>query len=154
MPGGLDALIVPEDTYGILQAVTEELDPHATPLDLWASLEKAARTEKQSLGSVMIKDGKGRGANYLATVVVYDFEAEPICRSEVVCAGLHTALTELAKRDCQVIGVFPLGTIRGGIPEEEYFAAVNTAVASLVAQVPRTLYLLVPDIVAAEMLDG
>ena len=154
MPETLDALIVPEDTHRILQTVTEELDPHATPLDLWASVEKAARTEKQSLGSVMIEDGGGRGVKYLATVVVYDFEAEPICRREVVRAGLHAALTELAKRDCQAVGVFPLGIMRGGISQQEYFAAVETSVASLGAQFPRTLYLLLPDAIAAVDLDG
>lgn len=153
MPEALDALIVPEDTYVILQAVTEEVDPDATPLDLWVSLEKAARTEKQSLGSVLIEDGKVRGVKYLATVVVYDFEAEPICRNEIVLTGLRNALSELAKRDCTTIGVFPLGTMRSGISREEYLTAVNTAVASLSAKVPQTLYLLEPDAAGAEDLD-
>jgi hypothetical protein len=154
MPDTLDALIVPEDTYRILQAVTEELDPNTTPLDLWASVEKAARTEKYSLGSVMIVDGKERGVKFLATVVVYDFDAETICCREAVYAGLYAALAECAKRDCQAVGVFPLGTLRGGIYQEEYLAAVNTAVASLGAKVPRTLYLLLPDAVAPRDLDG
>lgn len=154
MPEALDALVVPEDTYRILQAVTEELDPNTTPLDLWASVEKAARTEKYSLGSVMIVDGKGRGVKFLATVVVYDFDAETICCREAVCAGLYAALAEFAKRDCQAVGVFPLGTMRGGISQEEYFAAVNTAVASLGAKVPRTLYLLAPVAAVAKGLDG
>lgn len=154
MPEALDALIVPEDTYLMLQAVTEELDPHVTPLDLWVSLERAARTEKHALGSVMITDGTERGVRFIARAIVYDFEAEPISREDIVRAALQNALHELVKRDCQAVGVFPLGTMPGGIAQDEYFAAVKTAAASLTARVPQRLYLLVPDAARAEDLDG
>ncbi|MGH7383258.1 MAG: hypothetical protein ACREKR_13710, partial [Candidatus Methylomirabilales bacterium] len=60
LPPGLQALILPEDTYLLLQTVTQELDPKLTPLDLWAALERAMRAEKRPLGSVIIEDGKPR----------------------------------------------------------------------------------------------
>lgn len=144
-PGALDALILPEDTHLILQAVTEELDPRITPLDLWAAVQRAADSDKHPLGSVMIADGKGRGVKYIASVIVYDFEAEPICRKEVVLAGIDNALRELVERGCQTIGTFPLGTMRGGIPQEEYLASLGEAVTRLGGGPPRTLYLLEQD---------
>lgn len=144
LPRPLDALIVPEDTYLILQAGTEKLDPDATPLDLWASLEKAARTEEHSLGSVIIADGKERGVKYLAAVVVYDFEGDPICRKEIVLAGLRNALSALAQRGCEKIGIFPLGTVPAGISQEEYFAALDE-VGCPGGGSPLTLYLLGPE---------
>lgn len=150
LPGGLDALIVPEDTYLVLQAVTEELEANVTPLDLWASLERAARLEKHALGSVIIGDGKRRGVKYTASVIVYDFEAETISRKESVLAGLSDALRELAKRDCTTIGVFPLGTMPGGISQEEYFAALDEVVRQSGGEFPRTLYLLGPDLAPGE----
>ncbi len=144
LPSPLDALILPEDTYLVFRARTEKLDPDATPLDLWASLEKAARTEKQSLGSVIIADGKRRGVKYLATVVVYDFEAEPICRKDIVLAGLRNALGALAERECEKIGIFPLGTMPGGISQEEYFATLDE-VGCPGGGSSLTLYLLGPE---------
>jgi hypothetical protein len=145
LPGALDALIVPEDTYLVLQTSTADLDPDATPLDLWASLERAARTEKRPLGSVIIADGKRRGVKYIASVIVYDFEAEPICCKEIVLAGLRNALSELVQRDCEAIGVFPLGTMPGGISQEEYFAALDEVARRSECEFAPTLYLLKPD---------
>lgn len=154
MPEALDALIVPEDTYLILQAVTEEGDPHVTPLDLWVSLERAARTEKHALGSVMITDGTERGVRFIARVIVYDFEAEPMCRKEVVLAGLCNALNELSERGCGRIGIFPLGTMPGGISREEYFAALAEVAACLGGASPRALYLLGTGAASVKDLDG
>jgi hypothetical protein len=142
VPQGLDALILPEDTYLLLQTVTLELDPTTTPLDLWAALERAARAEKHSLGSVIIEDGRPRGATYVARVIVYDFDSEPICRPEDVRTGLRTALSELVGRGCATIGVVPLGTLRGGISHEEYDEVLHALVGLLEGQWPQTLYLL------------
>ncbi len=142
LPGALDALILPEDTYCVLQAVTEELDPEATPLDLWIAVERAARTEKHPLGSVLIADGGPRCVKYLASVIVYDFEDEMICSKEVVLAGLHDALTELVKRGCDRVGIFSLGTMRGGISQAEYLNAVDEITTRLGGSSPRMLYLL------------
>lgn len=141
-PGALDALILPEDTYLLLQAVTEELDPSATPLDLWIAVERAARTEKHPLGAVIVADGGPRGVKYIASVVVYDFEDETICHKEVVLSGLHDALSELVKRGCDRVGIFSLGTMRGGISQAEYLNAVDEITARLGGSSPRMLYLL------------
>jgi hypothetical protein len=142
LPRPPDAIILPDDTYLLLQAVTEELDPDHTPLDLWVALERATRTEKHPLGSVLFTDGDARGVTYIARVVVYDFDSEPICRREAVLNGLREALSELARRGCETIGVFPLGTMRGGISEAEYFEALREVVARLGGESPRTVYLL------------
>ncbi|MFQ5848892.1 MAG: hypothetical protein ACE5IQ_14615 [Candidatus Methylomirabilales bacterium] len=144
LPGILDALILPEDTYLVLQAVTEELDPNVTPLDLWAAVERAATAEKYPLGSVVITDGRARGVKYVAWVIVYDFEDDPICQREIVLASLRDALGELTTRGCGAIGVFPLGTMCGGISQEEYFTAVNEVVTRSGSVFPQTLYLLGP----------
>lgn len=141
-PPGLDALIVPEDTYLLLQTVTQELDSQATPLDLWAALERAARAEMRPLGSVMIEDGRPRGATFVARVIVYDFDSEAICRKEDVRVGLRSALTELVARGCETIGVLPLGTLRGGTSHEEYDEVLHALAGLLEGQSPRTLYLL------------
>lgn len=154
LPGALDALIVPEDTYLCLQAVTEKLDPNATPLDLWAAGERAARVEKHALGSVVITDGKRKGVKYIASVIVCDFEAETICHKEVVRVGLYDALSELAAHDCKTIGVLPLGTMQGGISEEEYFAALDVIVRDAGGEPPRTLYLLGQDWAPREETDA
>ena len=142
LPGALDALILPEDTYCLLQAVTEELDPEATPLDLWIAVERAARTEKHPLGSVLIADGGPRRVKYLASVIVYDFEIEQMCRKEVVLAGLHSAVSELGKRGCETVGIFPLGTMRGGISQADYLDVVHATITHLGGASPRTVYLL------------
>lgn len=145
LPPGLDALILPEDTYLLLHTVTQELDPNSTPLDLWAALERAARAEKRPLGSVVIEDGRPRGVTYIARVIVYDFDGEPICRKEAVLAGLRGALSELVKRGCETIGVFAVGTMRGGISQEEYCQALGEVMAGLATVSPPTLYLLGRD---------
>ncbi len=145
LPSAPDALILPEDTYLLLQAAIEELDPNPTPLDLWVALERAARVEKRPWGSVVITDGECQGVKYIARVIVYDFDHEPICRREVVLAGLEDALAELGKRGCETIGIFPLGTMRGGISQVEYFTALNQVAARPRGKFPRTLYLLGPD---------
>ncbi|MEE9539825.1 MAG: hypothetical protein V3W10_10875 [candidate division NC10 bacterium] len=141
-PPPLDALILPEDAYLLLQAVTEDLDPDVTPLDLWVALERAARTEKHPLGSVMIADGTARGVRYVARVIVYDFEAEMICRKEVVLASLQGALSALFQRGCETVGVFPLGTMRGGISQAEYLDVIGEITTRPGEAFPRTLYLL------------
>ena|GEM_PF-1016378 len=154
LPPGLHALILPEDTYLLLQTVARELDPKATPLDLWAALERAARAEKRPLSSVIIEDGKPRGVTYVARVIVYDFDSEPICRTEDVRTGLRSALSELVERGCETIGVLPLGTMRGGISHEEYLDALNEGVAGLAQWSPRTLYLLGQDSAPEADLDA
>jgi hypothetical protein len=145
LPGGLDALIVPEDTHLLLQAVTEELDPDATPLDLWAALERAARLEKRPLGSVIIADGRTRGVKYIARVIMVDLDDEPICRIEVVLAGLHDALSELANRDCETVGIFAFGRMQGGVSVEAYLEALTEVRTRLGGESPGTLYLLRQD---------
>lgn len=142
LPEALDALILPEDSYLLLQAVTKELDPDATPLDLWIAMERAARTEKHPLGSVLIADGRPQSVKYIASVIVYDFETEQICRKEVVLAGLQSAVSELGKRGCETIGIFPLGTMRGGISKEDYLEVVHEIISHLEGASPRTVYLL------------
>ena len=142
LPPGLHALILPEDTYLLLQTVTQELDPKLTPLDLWAALERAMRAEKCPLGSVIIEDGRPRGVTYIARVIAYDFDSEPICRTEDVRTGLRSALSELVGRGCETIGVLPLGTMRGGISQEEYDEILHAVAGRLQGQSPRTLYLL------------
>ncbi len=122
--------------------MTQELDPKATPLDLWAALERAARAEKRPLGSVIIEDGRPRGATSIARVIVYDFDSEAICRTEDVRIGLRGALSELVERGCETIGVLPLGTLRGGISHEEYDEILHALAGRLEGQSPRTLYLL------------
>ncbi|MFQ5802241.1 MAG: hypothetical protein ACE5JQ_05005 [Candidatus Methylomirabilales bacterium] len=149
----LDALILPEDTYLLLQAVTEDVDPDVTPLDLWVALEHAARTEKHPLGSVMIGDGTARGVRYVARVIVYDFEAEMICRKEAVLAGLQSALSALVQRGCKTVGVFPLGTTRGGISQAEYLDAIDEITTRPGEEFPRTLYLLGKEPEAGEDAD-
>jgi hypothetical protein len=153
-PGQLDALILPEDTHLILQAVTEELDPNTTPLDLWAAIQRAADSDKHPLGSVVIANGKERGVEYIASAIVYDFEAEPISRKETVINGLDNAFTKLVERGCGTIGVFPLGTMRGGISLEEYFAAVGETVTRLGGESPRTIYLLGQAVPPADRPDA
>jgi hypothetical protein len=142
LPPGLHALILPEDTYLLMQTVTEELDSTLTPLDLWAALERAMRAEKRPLGSVIIEDGGPRGVRYIARVITFDFESEPICRTADVRTGLRNALNELVGRGCETIGVLPLGTIRGGISREEFDEILHVVVGRLEGQSPRTLYLL------------
>jgi hypothetical protein len=141
-PPGLDALILPEDTYLLMQTVTQELDPTLTPLDLWAALERAMRGEKRPLGSVIIEDGRRRGVTYIARVIAFDFDSEPICRHEDVSVGLRRALNELVGRGCKTIGVFPLGAMRVGISQEEYDEILRAVAARLEGQSPRALYLL------------
>lgn len=144
LPMPLDALILPEDAYLLLQAETEELDPDATPLDLWVALERARGTEKRPLGSAIIADGRTRGVKYVARVIMVDFDDEPICRKEVVVIGIHGALSELAQRGCETIGVFPLRRMRGGLSQEEYLTALHE-VGTRLGGGPRTLYLLEQD---------
>jgi hypothetical protein len=141
LPPGLHALILPEDTYLLMQTVTQELDSTLTPLDLWAALERSMRAEKHRLGSVIIEEGGPRGVTYVARVVAFDFDSEPICRTEDVRMGLRHALNELVGRGCETIGVFPLGTMRGGISEEEYLLALTNALAQLESEPPGTLYI-------------
>lgn len=141
MPMPLDALILPEDTYLLLQAESEALDPNATPLDLWVALERARTTEKHPLGSSIIADGRTHGVKYVARVIMVDFDDEPVCRKEVVVAGLHGALSELAKRGCETIGVFRLRGMRGGLSQEEYLMALHQVGTRLGGE-PRRLYLL------------
>ena len=141
LPGSLDALVLPEDTHLLLQAVTEELDPDVNPLDLWIASERAAQAEKHPLGSVAITDGRSRGVKYIATVIVYDFEAETICRKDIVLAGLQDALSELVRRGCDAVGIFPLGMMRGGISPGEYLEVLEMATRPG-QEFPRTLYLL------------
>ena len=145
IPEALDALVMPEDTYLLTQAMTEELDPDATPFDLWVALERAARTEKHPVGSVMIAEGRSRGVKYIATVIVYDFEAERICRRDIVRVGLRDALSELGKRGCDRVGIFPLGTMRGGISSEEYLDVIAEVATRPGVEFPRTVYLLGRD---------
>jgi len=145
-PPALDGLVVPEDTYLLLHAATDALDPDASPLDLWAALERAARAEKQPLGSVIIEDGARRGVTYIARVVVYDFDGEPICHPETVRAGLADALNELVRRGCDTLGVSLHGPMRGGLSRE----ALNEVVVRLDVASPRTLHLLEQEEGASE----
>lgn len=150
LPDTLDALVLPEDTYLLLQAVTKELDPDVTPLDLWVALEHASGKEKHPLGSVMIADGKSRGVKYIATVIVYDFEAEIMCRKEIVLVGLQDALSELVMRGCEQVGIFPLGTMRGGISPTEYLDVIDVIATRRGGVFPRTLYLLEDEVKPGE----
>ena len=154
LPPGLHALILPEDSYLLLQTVTQELDPKLTPLDLWAALERAMRAEKRPLGSVIIEDGRPRGVTYIARVIAYDFDSEPICRTEDVRTGLRSALNELVGRGCETIGVLPLGTMRGGISQEEYDEILHAVAGRLEGQLPRTLYLLENLLTAERLKEG
>lgn len=117
------------------------MDPSATPLDLWIALERARTTEKHPLGSSIIADGRTRGVKYVARVIMVDFDDEPVCRNEVVVAGLHGAFGELARRGCESIGVFPLRGMRGGLSQEEYLVALHQVGTRLGGE-PRRLYLL------------
>lgn len=141
-PPPLDALILPEDTYLLLQAVTENVDPDATPFDLWVALERAARTEKHPLGSVMITDGTARGVRYVATVIVYDFDAERIFCKEIVLDTLQEALSELGRCGCNRVGIFPVGTMRGGISQAEYLDVISEIARRPGKEFPQTLYVL------------
>jgi hypothetical protein len=145
LPEAPDALVLPEDTHLVLQAVTTELDPGATPLDLWVALERAARAEKRPLGSVIIEDGAPRGVHTIARVVVYDFDQEPICHQTSVATGLAAAFEALMRRACAAVAVAPLGTMRGEIPWETYLETVCAVVARLGVGAPWTLYLLSQD---------
>ncbi len=142
LPLSLDALVLPEDTYLLLQDATEALDPEATPLDLWAALQRAGATEKRPLGSVLIGEGSARGVKYVARVVVVDFDAEPMCRTEVVGTGVEGALRELKKLGCETVGVFPVPGMRGGVSREAYVAMLREVRTRLGGEAPRTLYLL------------
>lgn len=122
--------------------MTQELDPEASPIDLWAALERAARAEKRPLGSVIVEDGRPRGVTYVARVIVCDFDSEPISRIEDVRTGLRRAFSELAGYGCETIGVLPLGTMRGGISHEEYDEILHAVTGCLEGESPRTLYLL------------
>jgi hypothetical protein len=90
----------------------------------------------------MIADGTARGVRYVARVIVYDFEAEMICRKEVVLASLQGALSALFQRGCETVGVFPLGTMRGGISQAEYLDVIGEITTRPGEAFPRTLYLL------------
>jgi hypothetical protein len=109
--------VLEEDTWRILSAPAEASPRQEHPIRLMTAVYD---DEPAAPGSVLVGH---RG--WLA--VVYDLDAEPICREQWVADALAKVLEKARRLDCTSLALPLLGTTHGGIARERGLALLVDA---------------------------
>jgi hypothetical protein len=102
----VDAVVVEDDTYGVLGADPLVREPGDHPIRIWTELHQL---EPATPGTVNVKPG--RTARLLA--VVHDLSGDPTWKEEWVSSALAAALRHAERLGVESLGLQALGTIHG-----------------------------------------
>ena len=130
------AVVLEEDTWLVLSAEPKVTMPPDHPIRIFTDLHKA-----QPLAPGAVIERQGRPMTLMA--VVYDFEAEPCCRSEWVAAALSGILRICRERGLRSILLPLLGVRHGRMRPEAVLSLLVRAIRNELSELPVTLRLLV-----------
>ena len=131
-----DAVVLEEDTWLVLSAEPKVTIPTDHPIRIFTDLHKA-----QPLATGTVIECQGRPMTLMA--VVYDFGAEPCCRSEWVAAALSGILRICRERGLRSILLPLLGVRHGRMRPEAVLSLLVRAIRNELSELPVTLRLLV-----------
>jgi len=143
-PFPVEARVCEEDTFLVLSAPAEIREPLEHPVRIFTALWQA---RPYPPGTVLVQ--RGRPTRLLA--VVYDLEAEPICREEWVAAALAELLTRAREKRLRSLALPLLGT-RGRLPAARFGALLKDALARGAPAGLARLWLVAPDEQSEEIL--
>jgi O-acetyl-ADP-ribose deacetylase (regulator of RNase III) len=133
----LDAVVLEEDTYLVLGAEPVARETHEKAERL---LERAAASEPQIPGTVVVKEGSP--LKFLA--VVHDLEEEPSWREEWVEGALAAVLQQAEARGIRSLSLPMLGTLHGTFEAERFVELLRKALESVWLGRLENVWLVVP----------
>jgi hypothetical protein len=144
----LDAVVVEDDTYRVLGAdrvVKETAEP------LGRLLMEAAEHESETPGTIVVEEGT---APLRIHAVVYDLDAEPMCREEWAAAALAAVVEECVGRGLRSLAMPPLGVRLDALAPDRSIALLAEALAAAPPGGLEMIWLAVPQGFALSALEG
>jgi hypothetical protein len=120
-PFPVDAVVVEDDTYGVLGADPLFREPIDHPIRIWTELHEL---EPATPGTVTLEHG--RTPRLLA--VVHDLSGDPSWREEWVSSALAASLRQAERLRVESLGVQALGTIHGRLGPERFLELLRSVV--------------------------
>lgn len=136
-PFPVDARVVEEDTWRVVGA-----DP-ALPVGADPAirvLEEVGEAGPEPLGSVTVHGSRP----LMIVAIVYDLDADPICRPEGIERTLMRILDIVSHRNVRSLGLPPLGVRHGGLGRRRFDALLEAALEARRPPVLRRIWLVLP----------
>ncbi len=137
-PFDVDAIAYEEDTFLIMSADTEIVDPGKNIMTLMTNL---IEIEPEPLGSVKIISGNP--IKFLA--IIHDVDREPTWEEEWIENSLREIFLEIEKRKLSSFALPLLGTLYGNIEIEGFLTILKRIIEKASIKNLRHLWLIVPD---------
>lgn len=121
-PFPVDAVVVEDDTYGVLGADPLPREPIDHPIRIWTELHEL---EPARPGTVKL--GHGRTPRLLA--VVHDLSRDPSWKEAWVSSALAAALSRAERLRARSLGLQALGTIHGRLAAQRFLELLRAVLA-------------------------
>ncbi len=141
-----DALVVEDDTYGVLAADPVARERYDSTRRL---LERAAQAEPEPPGSVRVRHGQPPSIH----AVVHDLNLEPTWREEWIVDALAAAFVEADRRRLGSLALPMLGTRHGTLAPRRFVQLLRSALDASRCERLERLWLVVPAGSATEIFD-
>ena len=112
-PFAVDALVLEDDTYFVLGASPEVLEPSESPLRMWTELHES---EPAVPGEAVVR----AGTPLRISAVVHDLSQDPTWTEEWVVQSLIASLRLADERGFRGLGLQPLGCVHGRLAPERF----------------------------------
>ena len=143
-PFAVDALVVEDDTYGVLGADPEFREPTEHPLRILTAVHEMVPARPGT-----IRLAPGDPPRLLA--VVHDLSLDPTWKEEWVAQALDGALLESERRGLRSLGLPVLGAVHGRMPAEKFLDTLVDALARRPASTLERAWLVPPPRLVAEL---
>jgi len=136
-PFEVDALAFEEDTYLIMSAARQVIEPQEHPIRI---MTEAIHFKPAPVGKVLIRDQKP--LRFLA--IVHDLNHRPSWKEEWISGALREIFRLAEQRQLHRIALQPLGTIYGQLTIERFAVLFSTVLKSTAFDFLRHIWLQVP----------
>jgi hypothetical protein len=137
-PPPVDAVVAEEDTYLVLSADTEVMEPAVARLRIF---HEAYAAEPVEPGNVVAREG----TPLRLLAVVHDLSQDPTWREDWVAAAIGAVLREADSRRVRTLAMPPLGRVHGALPRERLVGLLRAALEAGPPRDLERLFLVVPE---------